>query len=407
LSAFGEQSGHALPTRADGLRLAHDRRSNRFSIPILGVAPAGHEAVATWNEQELARERVRLWYVAATRARDLLFLPRHSAKLPDSSWARVVDLDLSSLAAMDPDALGDVGIDSTATAENMQTRTLFAEGAGRIAKAERSIEWQRPSRGELEASPPSEPALVFVDPEKADEALEVRIPDVAGGSMRGTVLHKLMEEVLTGETTDGVPSLTRRAAELLSQLGVLPAADAKSGIVPAELAETVAKTLRLPEVAALRQRLVPEHTIRSGNDLLVPNPGHMLHAADLLLHRGHLGALALVRAQSPAQAMLRRRFPMLQARRNHRARNKLGEAFISDLYADWAQHGAVVIAAVREQKPDAYLKVVASIIPHQLEIKDGPFDDMSDDQLASLIAFAQNTLGMVDQSTSGASETPH
>ena len=208
--------------------LAHDRRSNRFSIPVLGVAPAGHEANAAWNEQELARERVRLWYVAATRARDLLVLPRHSTKLPDSSWARVVDLDLSLLDAIDPDALGAVRIGSIPGAENMQTQTLFAEEARRIAKAKSTIE-----RGDLEASPPSEPEPVFVDPEAAEEAVEVEIPDVAGGAMPGTVLHKLMEEVPTGEITDGISDLTRRAAELLSQLGITPAADAKSGLVPA------------------------------------------------------------------------------------------------------------------------------------------------------------------------------
>jgi exodeoxyribonuclease-5 len=241
--------------------LAHDRMSNSFSIPVLGVAPAGYEAIAAWNEQELARERVRLWYVAATRARDLLVLPRHYAQLPDNSWARLVDFDLSSLDAIDPDALGAIRIGSIAAAENMQTQTLFAEEAGRIAKAGRSIEWQRPSRGESETSSPSEPEFVFVDPDTAEKAVEITIPNVAGGSTRGTVLHKLMEEVLTGETTDDVPSLIRRAAELLSQLNILPAPDAKSGLVPTELAGTITKTLLIPEIAALRPRLVPEHTI--------------------------------------------------------------------------------------------------------------------------------------------------
>jgi hypothetical protein len=79
--------------------------------------------------------------------------------------------------------------------------------------------------------------------------------------MRGTVLHKLMEEVLTGEITDNILDLSRRAVELLSQLGISPAPDAKSGLEPAELAGTIAKTLRISEIAALRPRLVPEHTI--------------------------------------------------------------------------------------------------------------------------------------------------
>ena len=61
--------------------LMHDRRSNRFSIPIFGIEPADYADIKAWNVEELARERVRLWYVAATRARDLLILPRHSSAL--------------------------------------------------------------------------------------------------------------------------------------------------------------------------------------------------------------------------------------------------------------------------------------------------------------------------------------
>ena len=86
--------------------LMHDRRSDEFSIPVLGIEPAGYDAIKSWNETELARERVRLWYVAATRARDLLVLPRHTAKLSDKSWARIVDLDIAALPAIDPADLG-------------------------------------------------------------------------------------------------------------------------------------------------------------------------------------------------------------------------------------------------------------------------------------------------------------
>jgi hypothetical protein len=81
--------------------LVHDRRSNRFSVPVLGVEPTAYGALRSWSEQELARERVRLWYVATTRARDLLVLPRHSAKLPDNCWARLVDFGLKSLDGLD------------------------------------------------------------------------------------------------------------------------------------------------------------------------------------------------------------------------------------------------------------------------------------------------------------------
>lgn len=50
------------------------------------------------------------------------------------------------------------------------------------------------------------------------------------------------------------------------------------------------------------------------------------------------------------------------------ARSKLGEKFLKDLLADWEKTGPEVIAAVREEKPDQYLKVVASILPREIEV---------------------------------------
>lgn len=49
------------------------------------------------------------------------------------------------------------------------------------------------------------------------------------------------------------------------------------------------------------------------------------------------------------------------------ARSKLGETFLKEMLADFEQHGASVIAAVRDGKPDQYLKVVASILPKEIE----------------------------------------
>lgn len=48
------------------------------------------------------------------------------------------------------------------------------------------------------------------------------------------------------------------------------------------------------------------------------------------------------------------------------SRNKLGEDFIAALYEDFSKHGAAVIEAVRLEKPDAYLKVVASLMPVEI-----------------------------------------
>jgi hypothetical protein len=85
---------------------------------------------------------------------------------------------------------------------------------------------------------------------------------------RGTILHKLMEEVLTGETQDTAAELERRATELLIQLDREPSVDPKNGIAPKELAATIIRTLNLPEIAALRPRLMPELSVGTTETLV-------------------------------------------------------------------------------------------------------------------------------------------
>ena len=63
------------------------------------------------------------------------------------------------------------------------------------------------------------------------------------------------------------------------------------------------------------------------------------------------------------------------------SRNKLGEAFLQDLHANWLEHGIKTIEAVRIDKPDVYLRVVAGIIPTELNVKVGELDELTDDQL--------------------------
>jgi hypothetical protein len=63
------------------------------------------------------------------------------------------------------------------------------------------------------------------------------------------------------------------------------------------------------------------------------------------------------------------------------SRNKLSEAFITDMQADWEQNGVAVIAAVREEKPDVYLKVVASILPRDLNVNINPLEEADDAEL--------------------------
>ncbi|MCP4386301.1 MAG: hypothetical protein GY798_33650 [Hyphomicrobiales bacterium] len=63
------------------------------------------------------------------------------------------------------------------------------------------------------------------------------------------------------------------------------------------------------------------------------------------------------------------------------SRNKLGEAFLDDLHADWMVHGNAAIVRCREDKPDAYLRIVAGLLPRDLNVTVNRFDDASDDEL--------------------------
>jgi hypothetical protein len=73
--------------------------------------------------------------------------------------------------------------------------------------------------------------------------------------------------------------------------------------------------------------------------------------------------------------------------------NRLGQAFIAALCADWIENGAAVIAQVRREQPAAYLKMVWSLLPRQPNIKeDNLFDGVTDEELADFIAFARHAL---------------
>lgn len=68
------------------------------------------------------------------------------------------------------------------------------------------------------------------------------------------------------------------------------------------------------------------------------------------------------------------------------ARNKLGEAFIQALQEDFEAHGIVAVQTVRAEKPDQYLKVIASLMPkeHRVSFED-EFNEMTDDEIAGRI----------------------
>lgn len=61
------------------------------------------------------------------------------------------------------------------------------------------------------------------------------------------------------------------------------------------------------------------------------------------------------------------------------SRNKLGEDFIKALAESFELHGAETIETVRLEKPDAYVKVIASLLPKEFKIE--TTSDLTDEQL--------------------------
>ena len=161
--------------------------------------------------------------------------------------------------------------------DNTQTRASFAAEAEIIATGQTRLTWLAPSRDENAAG------TVFLkeEPEiwagSADEQseLEAAVP-VQGGRERGLILHKLMEEVLTGETQVSDAAIAERAAELIRALGKVPIPDPAAGLSARELADCVVRTLALPEITALRPELLaefPVYALRGEGSELVATAG--------------------------------------------------------------------------------------------------------------------------------------
>ena len=214
------------------------------------VAPPELRLALDADDECLARERERVWYVACTRARELLIIPQQSAAA-QNSWARVVDLAHEELPALDLSKLGHARFSPIVDPPNLQTPEIFAAERAVIVAAATPITWLTPSDQDSDRMPVAQ--AVAAD---AGEAPERDVP-IGAGRARGLVLHKLMEEVLTGELGEDLTALTRRAEELLVELPIDPAGE---GTLPAaeEMASTARKTLNLSEIAALRPGLTPE-----------------------------------------------------------------------------------------------------------------------------------------------------
>lgn len=222
---------------------------------VLGELTPPHLAHAQDEEaRSAARERERLWYVAVTRARDLLILPDLPAA-DQRSWSRIVDLGLAKLPELDRAALP-TRVDVPRTAEfNTQSREVFGTEAAAVKAASPPIVWRRPSEHDDDRAPTREAS----QSEGGEDLLEAPLP-LGAGRLRGILLHKLLEELLTGELAHDLIAAELRAADLLAQLLALETDDVL-GPDPKECAAIALRARTLPGIADLWPHLQPEVSV--------------------------------------------------------------------------------------------------------------------------------------------------
>ena len=86
------------------------------------------------------------------------------------------------------------------------------------------------------------------------------------------------------------------------------------------------------------------------------------------------------------------------------SRNKLQGSFLRDLAADFELHGKKAIQRCREEKPEAYIRTIASLMPKELELV-RPLQEMTDDEINAGVAALQ-AYGIAKGLGSGISVAP-
>jgi CRISPR-associated exonuclease Cas4 len=229
----------------------HRMEDNTLHWMVGEVKPPELTLALEAENQMLAGERQRLWYVACTRAKDLLVIPA----VPSTghhTWAQVIEQSYHGLPELAIPGMRPVPRRAPDELQNLQTRDRFDQELAAIRARMHVVKWVRPS--EQDPDLPSVAESLVVD--SSAEELEVPVP-VGAGRIRGLLLHKLIEEVLNGEISEDVEELTGRAQNLITQLA--PGSSRKRDLPLAEeLAQTVLATLHLPEIASMRANLMPE-----------------------------------------------------------------------------------------------------------------------------------------------------
>jgi ATP-dependent exoDNAse (exonuclease V) beta subunit len=248
-----------------------DRSDRSVHFRVCGKAGARQAALAEDDQREHAAEAVRLWYVALTRARDMLALPQLTAARPKEDWMSVVPLRLEELPLVD--GVARRYAPPPAEPALAQDGATWSAQSSRIAGLARTVTFQYPSRDdEKSGAAPLESISIEAELDSGER--------VKGSRERGILLHKLLEEVIMKELDPRADRLLERAQELHTQLNLDPE---RVTIDLDEVAACVARTLKIEEIADLLPRLTAE----------VPLYASQERASEIIVTAGFADAVAL------------------------------------------------------------------------------------------------------------------
>jgi hypothetical protein len=82
-------------------------------------------------------------------------------------------------------------------------------------------------------------------------------------------------------------------------------------------------------------------------------------------------------------------------------KNRLSHAFLTALAEDFEQYGVEAIKICRVERPNEYLRVIAHLMPKELEVTVGPLEQITDDELEKLIEHARTRIIDLTPNTGG------
>lgn len=172
------------------------------------------------------------------------------------SWAKVVPHPLGGLPEIDLIALP-VAVTSPPTREeNGQDATVFAAEQKHIVGSAPPVVWAQPSAHDKDRP------LAVVDMPETFETVPGWVAPIGAGRTRGSIIHKLIEEILTGEQAGERTVLADRARLLQSQmLSIAEPGDDEKLAEPDEMVATALLALDHVDIAPLRGLIVPEVSV--------------------------------------------------------------------------------------------------------------------------------------------------